>query len=235
MNDIRRGRTLSTSAALLINAAVVSSALIFLGIEVQLARHARPAAGARPAFNPQRLTTSLAGDYVYGSRDARVSLISFMDFECPYCATMYPAAKQLVDASGSGINLVIRVFPIEDHPHGEALAAAAVCIAEQKGATGFYLFVDRIFAHGAPIVSETPAFVAPIARDLGVDDGSLEQCMSSDAVKVRIRRSSDEGTAIGVSGTPATVVRDGLTGRARFVVGTRDVAQLKGVIATLND
>jgi protein-disulfide isomerase len=151
------------------------------------------------------------------------------------CARMYPAAKQLVDSSGSRVNLVIRLLPIPSHPHGEALAAAAVCVAAQKGAAAFYGFADRIFARSAPVAGDTLTSVAPIVRDFGVDSGKLEECVSSIPVAERIMRSAGEGPAIGVSGTPATVLLDVSTGRARIVVGIRDVEQLRDAIATLND
>ena len=74
-----------------------------------------------------RLTLSVSEDrdHIQGSAAARVTLVQYGDYECPYCGEAYPIVKNIQERMGEQLRFVFRNFPIStSHPHAEQAAAA---------------------------------------------------------------------------------------------------------------
>jgi len=232
--------------ALVLHAIIVGGALVFVGLQIRqtsLPRAAAPLgspaspAGQKPmppprSFDTSKMKTSLEGDFVYGSRDAGISLITYMDYECPYCSKFYPVAKQLVDRSDGRVNLVLRQYPLAFHPSADDLSRAALCAAEQKGNDAFWAFSDRAFAHGK-FSGGAAAFIDPVIPAMKLDAARLKECMVSGKVSATIRASVDEAAAIGIDGTPTSVLFRHATRGASVIVGVKPLDALQAAVAAL--
>jgi protein-disulfide isomerase len=143
----------------------------------------------------------------YGSPDARVLVVEYGDFQCPYCKAAAPLLKQLVDSSDGAVALVWRHFPLFTvHPFALTAALAAEAAGEH-----FWQLHDQLFAHQDHL---TDTDLAGYAARLGAGDVVGERAQSfRPAVEADYR----SGVAEGVRGTPTLFV-DGerYTGRHKL-------------------
>lgn len=85
-------------------------------------------------------------DHVKGNPNAKVTLVEFSDFQCPFCKRFHPTVQQALSEYGDQIRLVYKHFPLDSiHPQARPAAEASECIAEQKGSEGFWQFADAVF------------------------------------------------------------------------------------------
>jgi len=136
---------------------------------------------------------------VRGSSAARVALIEFADFECPFCARyarqVYPRLMEEYVDSGK-VQYVFRHYPLEIHPRAVQAAEAAECAAGQ----GMYWEMhDRLFeSNGA--LSESDILEHAASLRLAAED--FESCLLTNAMLGRVMEDRREGDELGVRGTP---------------------------------
>ena len=84
-----------------------------------------------PLASEQTLTVPVtSADHVRGPVDARVTIVEYGDYECPYCAAARPVLAALVDGTSGLARLVFRNFPLSDvHPYALTAALAAEAAA----------------------------------------------------------------------------------------------------------
>lgn len=85
-------------------------------------------------------------DHVNGDRDAKVLLVEYSDFQCPFCQRFHPTTKQVLEQFGKDVALVYRHFPLDQiHPYARPAAVASECVAEIGGNDAFWKFADKAF------------------------------------------------------------------------------------------
>lgn len=137
-------------------------------------------------------------DHMLGKPDARVVLVEYADYQCPYCGDAYPIVKQVAQEFAGQVCVVFRNFPlVQAHP--EALPAAMVAeFAAQHG--NFWEVHDALFENqrqlGIPLY-------AKILAKLNLSAQELEAALSNPATEQRIRSDIESGERSGVDGTPA--------------------------------
>jgi protein-disulfide isomerase len=193
----------------------------------------RGRAAGRRAESVRRV--SAERDHIYGNPDARISLIEYSDFECPYCKRFHPTAKQAVDAYEGKVNWVYRHFPLDFHnPLAQKEAEATECANEVGGNDGFWRYADALYertrsnGQGFPIDG-----LVPLAGELGLDQARFAECFESARHARRVKEDLEEGKSIGISGTPGNVLLDNDTGRVRVVSGAVPLARLRAQIDAL--
>jgi protein-disulfide isomerase len=140
-------------------------------------------------------------DHVRGAERARITLVEYGDFECPYCAGAEPALRQLLALHPSTLRLVFRHFPLEGvHPH--ALLAAEA--SEAAGAQGrFWEMHDLLLARQSHLDA---AHLREYAAELGLDLARFTAEMDDEVYRQRVREHIAGGNASGVRGTPGLFV-----------------------------
>ncbi len=166
---------------------------------------AEPAAAAQPAV--ERFV-AVAGAQSKGDPKARVTVIEFSDFQCPFCGRHARETLDEIDAAfvtTGKVRYVFRNFPIEAiHPQAFRAHEAAGCAAEQGK---FWEMHDRLFANQDELVFEA---LPKHAAAIGLDSSPFQACLVSRRSAARVREDVSEGRSIGVSGTPMFFI--GLTG-----------------------
>lgn len=140
-------------------------------------------------------------DHVRGAAHARITLVEYGDFQCPYCAGVEPGLRQLLRQHPTSVRLVFRHFPLEGvHPH--ALCAAEA--AEAAGAQGrFWEMHDLLFEHQSHL---DRAHLDRYAVELGLDTARFAAEMNDEVYRQRVREHIAGGVASGVRGTPGLYV-----------------------------
>ena len=157
----------------------------------------------------------IAGRPVRGNKDAKVLVVNYDDFECPFCSRMYQVLfPEILKEYGDRVRFVFKDFPIpEIHPWAMHAAVDANCLAAQNQ-DAYWDFSDYVHANQREVSSAGArdaqyAALDRIAADQGqkhsVDKTALQACMKAqkeDQIKEEIK----EGENLNVSATPTLFV-----------------------------
>ncbi len=141
-------------------------------------------------------------DHIWGNADAKVTLIEYSDFECPFCGRHYSTMKQLKEAYPNDIRVVFRHFPLSFHAEAQKAAEASECAADQGKFWEMYDIIFEANLAGDMSVSKWKS----AASDLGLDTEKFNNCLDSGEKAARVAEDLNEGSGAGVEGTPATFV-----------------------------
>ena len=164
---------------------------------------ARPAA-PQPQPQPEEEDFSkvyeipVADSYVIGKKDAPVTIVEFVDFQCPFCSRFHPPAMEALKQFPEQVNLLIKNFPLSFHPQARPAAKAALAAGEQ----GKYAeMADALFANNTNL---SDAKFEELAKNLGLDVKKfLDDYKNKDAQWEKIIQADmDLGAQVGVRGTP---------------------------------
>lgn len=84
----------------------------------------------------------LESDHVRGSRNARLALIEYSDFQCPFCHRVHETYERIMSEYDGKVLWVYRHFPLGFHPNAVPLATASECANELGGVDAFWEFTD---------------------------------------------------------------------------------------------
>ena len=145
-----------------------------------------------------RLVVSIEGAPFEGVTDAPVTLVEFSDFHCPFCKRVQTTLKELQGRYPGKIKHVFRNFPIDAlHPQARRAAEAARCAQDQGK---FWEYHDMLFTR-AP--QAAPDDLKRYATQVGLNEGEFDHCLSVGVHQAMVQYDLDEGSKLGISGTPA--------------------------------
>ncbi|MBI2050595.1 MAG: DsbA family protein [Parcubacteria group bacterium] len=132
-----------------------------------------------------------------GPANAKVTIVEFGDFECPFCKQSFPIIRTLAQEFKDDVRLVYRDFPLETiHPKARFAAAAGYC-AEEQGL--FWALHDKLFQNQEDL---SQAAIMGYANQIGADSAAFAACVSSQAAQDEVNKDIADGQAAGVLGTP---------------------------------
>lgn len=178
---------------------------------------------APPAGNVKPVDPTV--DHIRGNPNAKISVIEYSDFECPFCARHHPTMQQIVDTYDDDVNWVYRHFPLSFHPNAQKAAEASECAAEIGGNDKFWAMTDMIFEKGAD-----NAQLESYAAAIGLHAAQFTDCLSSGKMAARVQSDTTEGSSAGVSGTPGNIVLKNDTKESRIVSGAQPFSAFQAVI-----
>ena len=141
-------------------------------------------------------------DHIFGDINAKVHLIIYDDFQCPFCARFYDTTEKIKEHFGDKVAIIYRHFPLRFHKTAISAALASECAAEQGK---FWEMYDKIFADNKNKNFNIKQFKKD-AVDLGLDAVKFNQCLDTEKYKDKIQQQMIEGKNFGVSGTPGNFV-----------------------------
>ncbi|OGL73366.1 hypothetical protein A3E39_02265 [Candidatus Uhrbacteria bacterium RIFCSPHIGHO2_12_FULL_60_25] len=159
-------------------------------------------------------------DYIRGNKNAKVTLIEYSDFECPFCLRHVATVNQLLQDYKNDVRLVYRHFPLSFHPEAQKAAEASECAGNQGK---FWEMHDKIFEAnqaGAMSVQKWK----DTAKELGLDTTKFNNCLDKGETAAKIATQTQEGGAAGVTGTPGTFVN------GKIVEGAVPLATFKQIV-----
>jgi protein-disulfide isomerase len=144
-----------------------------------------------------RAALSVAGEPSKGSEKARVTIVKFEDFQCPFCKQVQPTFHELLSRYNGKIRLVHKDLPLESlHPQARQAAEAARCAYEQGK---FWEYHDNLYAHSPKAsVDDLKSY----AKDVGLNLDSFDRCFASGKYKAVVQQDLNEGAQLGLTGTP---------------------------------
>lgn len=169
------------------------------------------------SFSPPSLTAPIAAAHLLGAlavtggafcwhaslgapppvaaQPGRVTVVEFVDFECPACREQYGEFSSVLASYADRVNLVVKNMPLPQHQHAMDAARAYCCAAERNKAAEM---ADRLFKAqqlGREDCEE-------IAVSLGLDRNEFRNCVDSESVAKRLRDDHTAAASAGIRGLP---------------------------------
>jgi protein-disulfide isomerase len=142
----------------------------------------------------------VAGAPVMGPEKAKITLVEFSDFQCPYCAVAAPVLSDMLKAYPDQVKLIFKQYPLEIHDQAALAAAAALAAKEQNK---FWEMHDAMFASRRNLSREQ---LLAIAKGLGLDMAKFQTDLDSPATKKAVQQDVHDGDEAQVQGTPTLFI-----------------------------
>lgn len=162
------------------------------------------------------------GDIKIGPNDAKVKIVEFSDFQCPYCQKFHSEMNKVINEYGDKIQFVYKHLPLDFHPQANNAALAAECANEQGK---FRPYADKLFQDQEKWgKTEGIQGFKNIAGQLGLNISQFSKCLEEAKYQEKIANNSAEAASFGISGTPGTFIND------QFLGGASDFETMKEMI-----
>lgn len=164
------------------------------------------------------------GDPVLGPKDAKVKVVIFSDYQCPYCKLLFKSLRDMMSQYKDTVLFDYKHLPLEFHPQANNAALASACAQEQGK---FWEYSDKLYASQAEWSNtKDAAKFKDYARVLGLKTADFNQCLDDKKFQEKIDADKAEAGNFGISGTPALFINDD------FETGALSTDQLKTAIET---
>jgi protein-disulfide isomerase len=155
----------------------------------------------QPTAKAGELAPVTKDDHSRGNAKAKVTIVEYSDFQCPFCERHHPTLQKVMDDYGDKVQWVYRHFPLTSiHPQAMPSALASECAAEQGK---FWEYSDELFKNQDSLSAE---YYSTLAGELGLNQNKFDECVSSKKYQSVVDEDIASGSAAGVTGTPATFI-----------------------------
>jgi protein-disulfide isomerase len=127
-----------------------------------------------------------------GPKDAKVTIVEWSDFQCPYCSRAKPVVDQIVKAYPKDVRVLFRHEPLPFHPNAMPAAIASMAAANQGK---FWEFYDLAFTHQTEL-----------SKQIGLNVAKFKKDLEDPATKQKVQDDSSYGQKVGANGTPTFYV-----------------------------
>lgn len=180
---------------------------IYLSAGKQSARVTPPEESA--VVNLSRMNPITEEDHIRGNPNAKIVIVEYSDFDCPFCKSFHATLQQIIEEYGpSGqVSWVYRHFPLTGlHPSAAHVAEASECVAELGGNDAFWKFSDLAFGERASNEPTNIARLPEFAQISGVKKEDYEACVQSGRHKDKVESDYNNAVATGGRGTPHSIL-----------------------------
>jgi protein-disulfide isomerase len=148
-------------------------------------------------LDPEKIAKIAQGDApAFGPADAKVTIVEFSDFQCPFCSRAATATKQVKEKYGDKVRFVFRQFPLSFHKDAH-LAAQASLAANAQGK--FWEYHDKLFENQKAL---DRASLEKYAQELGLNMAEFKKALDEKTYADEVDADFKLGEEIGVDGTP---------------------------------
>lgn len=153
---------------------------------------------------PQRPVADVKydGAPMMGGANAKVTVVEFSDFQCPFCAKGSDLLKALKKKYGDKVRFVFKQYPLPFHNDAQGAAEASLCAFEQ-GDKHFWSFHDHMFTAQDKLQIEE---LKKIAEKFKLDTKKFNECLDSKKYAGKVAADMEDGKKVGVKSTPTFFV-----------------------------
>ncbi len=150
---------------------------------------------------------NLAGRPTWGNPDAKITIVTFSDFQCPFCRREAFTVKPYLKEFEKNVRVVFANYPLDSscnpvlkqpmHPVSCMAAKAAICAHRQNR---FWEMHDLIFTNQKKL---SPTLIERLSGEVGLDQNTFQACLASEDTATYLKEDVDAGNALEVHGTPS--------------------------------
>lgn len=182
------------------------------------ANPAAPGAARAPEDANTVYKVPLRDAQVKGAETAKITIVEFSEYQCPFCARVGPTLKQIEDTYGKDVRIAFKHNPLPFHAEAPLASEAALAAGEQGK---FWEFGELLFKNQQNLKRED---LEKYAGELGLDLGRFKAALDSGKFKDQIDRDKKEAATFGARGTPSFFIN------GRKVRGAQPFDSFKKVI-----
>ena len=152
----------------------------------------------RPVFDVQ-----VGEAPVKGNKDAKITIIEFTDFQCPYCKKGHETIAKVEKKYGNKVKIAIKHNPLPFHTTADEIANASFCALEQNEKT-IWKFNDMAFEKAELLKEETSLNdeLMKIAKSVGLNQEKFAECVKSNKHKAKIDKDMEESKDLQLNSVP---------------------------------
>jgi protein-disulfide isomerase len=160
-----------------------------------------------------------------GPKDAKVTIVEYSDFQCPFCKRGYDTIEQnVLKDYKDKVKFCFKSFPLSFHPWAQPAAIAAEC-AKMQNADAYWKLYHSFFENQQALNPQNVKDKATeYLKDTKIDMAKWNDCFDNKKSLDRVNAQQTEGGGLGVTGTPAFFVN------GRMLVGAQPYEKFKDVI-----
>ena len=143
-----------------------------------------------------KVSVNIGNTPVLGDKNAKIQLVVFSDFQCPFSKRGADTVKALREKYGKDLMFVYKNLPLPFHP--EAMPAAKASLAAAKQGK-FYEYHDKLFEKQGELGDAT---YVQIAKDLGLNLDKFNTDRNSKEIEDQVKADADQANSLGFNGTP---------------------------------
>lgn len=158
-------------------------------------------------------------DHIRGNKNAKITIVEYSDIQCPFCTRYHDTMLQVMKNYPNDVRWIFRHFPLDSiHPMARKAAEATECAAEQGK---FWEYTDKLYANQSKLSND---YLATVAKELGLNTGKFDSCLSSGKMAAKVSADLQEGQGLGVRGTPGSFIN------GKSIPGAVPYSTLEGMI-----
>lgn len=169
-------------------------------------------------LEPPRTQVNINDAPFLGPKDAKITLIEFSDYQCPFCKRVRPTVWKLVEDYKDKIKYVFQDFPLAFHQYARKAHEAARCASDQDK---YFDYNKKLFDNQGNLTTED---LKKYARELKLDASKFDKCLDTGKYAKIVEDSMNAGIEAGVTGTPAFFV-NGI-----MISGAQPISAFKEII-----
>jgi protein-disulfide isomerase len=146
-----------------------------------------------------------------GGKNAKVTIVEFSDFQCPFCSRGAEVVNELKKKYGDKILVAFKNFPLPFHNQAEGAAVAGLCAQEQKPEL-FWKMHDEMFANQDKLAIDS---LKQMAKKIGLKSEAFDKCLDSNKYLDQVKKDMEEGKSLKVKSTPTFFVNGQLINGAQ--------------------
>lgn len=168
-----------------------------------------------PIPKPAPIVIDVAGSPSKGAADAKVTIIQFSEFQCPFCSRVEPTIDQLLKDYDGKIKVVFKHMPLAFHADAQKAAEASM-FANANGK--FWEMHAKLFANQKALKIED---LKKYATEIGLDAAAMEAALNANTYKAAVDADAKAGQGAGINGTPSFVIN------GKLFVGAQPIENFK--------
>ncbi|MCA9523452.1 MAG: thioredoxin domain-containing protein [Myxococcales bacterium] len=142
----------------------------------------------------------IGGSPVWGDKNAKVTVVVFSDFQCPFCSRMAFELERASRRFTKGLRIVFKHFPLSFHKM--AMPAALASLAAQRQGK-FWEFHNRLFRYQREL---SPKTFDRIAEEIGLNLARFKKDLADKSLSTQVKQDLDLGNRVKVEGTPTIFI-----------------------------
>ena len=166
----------------------------------QVMNELRTAAKVEIKMDAPRVEIGEGDSPAIGPKGAPITVIEFSDYQCPFCGRARATVNQITNTYGDKVRYVFRDFPLSFHKDAFLAHVAAHCAGDQNK---YWEYNHTLFQNQQELKAES---LKKYAKEVGLNLESFNKCLAENKYGKRVQTNIEEGSAAGVSGTPAFFV-----------------------------
>lgn len=169
----------------------------------------------RPTFN-----VDVTGAPFKGNKDAKVTIVEYSDFQCPFCAKGTKVVEDIQKKYGSKVKIAFKHFPLPFHNQARLASEASLCANEQNSNL-FWKMHDAMFADQTKLDRQN---LIETAKKVGVKEDAFVKCLDAKKYAGNVEADVVQGQDLAIKSTPTFFIN------GKLLMGAQPIEAFSEVI-----